>query len=134
MSALEAGLTNEAQHTVEEHDLASRWGSGLAEVLATPVLVAYCERCARLAVDPLLPEGRQTVGSFISLSHLAPTPAGAEVTVRAELTRVDGPRLRFDVEAWDAAEKIAEGEHERFVIDIGRFQRRVEEKAERLRG
>ncbi len=81
MPALEAGLTNETQHTVGDHDLASRWGSGLAEVLATPVLIAYCERCARLAVDPLLPEGQQTVGSSISLHHLAATPLGIQVTV-----------------------------------------------------
>jgi fluoroacetyl-CoA thioesterase len=127
----EPGLTNETTRLVEERHLANVWGSGLAPVLATPVLVAFCEECARLTVDPLLPEGQQTVGTQISVRHLAATPPGMQVTVRAELVEVDGRRLRFRVEAWDEAERIGEAEHERFVIDAERFQRRVVEKVQR---
>jgi len=129
---IQPGLSNETTHLVEERHLASVWGSGLAAVLATPVLVAFCEECARLAVDALLPAGQQTVGARIDIRHLAATPPGMTVTVRAELLEVDGRRLRFRVEAWDAVEKIGEAEHERFVIDAARFQQRLTEKV-RLR-
>jgi predicted thioesterase len=126
--SLQPGLAHEASYTVSEAHLASRWGSGLADVLATPALVAFCEACAVAAVDHLLPPGQQTVGTSITIKHLAPTPPGMAVTVKVELVEVDGRRLRFTVEAWDAVERVAEADHERFVIDTARFGARVSEK------
>lgn len=134
MTAIAPGLTNEIHHAVQDRHLASAWGSGLAAVLATPVMVAFFEECARLSVDPLLPAGRQTVGTGVQLRHLAATPPGMTVTVRAELVEVDGRRLRFHVEAWDDVERVAEGEHERFIIDVERFQQRVKDKERRVQG
>ncbi len=131
MEALQVGLRNETSHVVGSQHLASNWGSGLAQVLATPVLVAFCEECCRLTVDPLLPEGQQTVGSEINLKHLAATPPGMRVRIAAELIEVDGRRLRFRVQAWDDAEQICAAEHERFVIDVGRFRQRLETKQSR---
>lgn len=132
-SSIEPGLTNQIVRRVEEQHLANRWGSGLADVLATPVLVAFCEECARLAVDPLLPDGQQTVGTSIDIRHQAATPPGMHVTIRAELTRVAGRRLCFRIQAWDDAERVGDAQHERFIIDVARFQRRVAEKTQRLR-
>ncbi len=123
------GLTNEMVYLVEERHLACTWGSGLAAVLATPALVAFCEACSRLAVGPLLPEGQQTVGVWISVRHLAAPPPGMRVTVQAELIEVEGRRLRFSVEAWDEVERVGEAEHERFIVDVARFERRIQEKA-----
>ena len=130
MTAIEPGLTNETTRLVEERHLANVWGSGQAPVLATPALAAFCEECARLAVDALLPEGQQTVGTRINLRHLAATPPGMRVTLRAELLKVDGRRLFFRVEAHDEVERVGEDEHERFVIDAERFQQRVVGKAQ----
>lgn len=126
---LKPGLTHEIKHRVQKHHLASQWESGLAEVLATPMLVAFCEECARLTVEPHLSPGQQTVGTWVNLRHLAATPEGMQVTIRTELVKVEERRLHFRFEAWDELEKIGEGEHERFVIDVERFQRRVSEKA-----
>lgn len=133
MSAITPGLKYETSRRVEQRHLASQWGSGLAAVLATPVLVAFCEECARLGVDALLPNEQQTVGTRMSIRHLAATPPGMQVTIRAELHEVHGRRLRFHVEAWDEVERIGEAEHERFIVDVGRFQQRLAEKAERAR-
>jgi predicted thioesterase len=93
------------------------------------MLVAFCEECARLTVEPHLSPGQQTVGTWVNLRHLAATPEGMQVTIRTELVKVEERRLHFRFEAWDELEKIGEGEHERFVIDVERFQRRVSEKA-----
>ena len=114
--------------------LASRHGSGLVDVLATPVLVAFCEQTAREAVDPLLPEGQTTVGGSIDLRHTAPTPPGLQVTVIARLVEIDGQRLRFEIEARDEIEPIGRARHERFVIDAERFEARVEEKIRAAEG
>ncbi len=126
---IEPGLSHEKTWIVRPEHLASRYGSGLVDVLATPVLVGFCEECCRQAVEPLLAKGEKTVGTSISLRHLAATPPGMRVSVRASLEEVDKRRLRFRVEAWDEVEKVAEAEHERFIIDSDRFLRRVAEKA-----
>jgi predicted thioesterase len=130
---IKPGLTNEMTWRVERKHLASAYGSGLVDVLATPVLVGLCEECARKAVDPLLPEGQKTVGTSISLRHLAATPPGMHVTVKAELIAVDKRRLTFCIEAWDEQERVGKAEHERFIIDIDRFEHRVAEKANRFK-
>ena len=127
-AVIRVGLTNEKQWLVEERHLASNWGSGLARVLATPVLVAFCEECSRTAVDPLLPEGQKTVGTWVNVRHLAATPPGMNVRARAELIEVDGRRLRFRIEIQDDLERVGEAEHERFVIDVDRFERRITDK------
>jgi predicted thioesterase len=134
MSLIEPGLTNTTSKCVETNHLATAWGSGSAAVLATPALVAFCEECARLAIDPLLPDGQQTVGTWISVRHLAATPPGMDVAVQAELKEVDGRRLRFHIEAWDPIEQVADAEHERFIIDVERFTKRVTEKANHVQG
>ena len=122
------GITNSKQWVVSSQHLASTWGSGLADVLATPVLVGFCEEVARQSVDRLLPPGQQTVGTKVIIDHLAATPCGMKVFVRSTLTEVDGRRLVFSIEATDEQERVARGEHHRFVIDEDRFAARVAEK------
>ena len=71
----------------------------------------------------------QTVGTHVDLSHTAATPPGFTVRVRVRLTEVDGRRLVFAVEGDDGADTITRGTHERFVIDVEKFNRRIEAKA-----
>lgn len=128
MTALRPGIANETTCNVEQRHLAPKWGSGLAPVLGTPALVAFCEECARLSVDPLLQEGQQTVGTRIDVRHIAATPAGLTVTVRAELVAVEDRRLTFKIEARDDVETIGEAKHERYIVDLDRFVARAREK------
>jgi predicted thioesterase len=91
-------------------------------------MVRLMEQAGVAAVDHLLPEGRRTVGVALEVKHLAATPVGMTVTARAELVAVEGRRLAFRVEAFDEVEKVGEGTHERYVVDVARFQQRVAEK------
>lgn len=129
---IKPGLINEKTWLVESKYLASAFGSGLVDVLATPVLVGFCEECARLMVEPLLTEGQKTVGMSINLHHLAATPPGMHVTVRAKLAEVDKRRLLFRIKVWDEQERVGEAEHERFIIDADRFEKRIKEKARKI--
>jgi len=126
---IEIGLTNEQVFEVRSGHLASAFGSGLVDALATPVLIGFCEECARTAVEGLLPAGQKTVGTSIFLEHLAPTPTGMKVTVTAELIESEGRRLKFAIEARDELEPIGRGTHERFIIDSDRFEQRLARKA-----
>ena len=132
--ALEPGLVNEISMTVEMSDTArTSGGESLPAVLSTPRLISFMERTAHYAILPFLAEGQTSVGTLVNIRHLGATPVGMEVRFRAELVEVDRRRLLFKVEAWDAAEKVGEGEHERFIIDQGRFSERLAQKQAMLK-
>jgi predicted thioesterase len=127
-SAIVPGLRGEKRLTVENEHTARHWGSGKVDVLATPQMVRMMEEAAVAAVDHLLPEGYHTVGTVVNIRHLAPTPMGMQAVARAEVTAVDGHRVCFQVEAHDGSDKIGDGTHERFIIELDRFRSRVEKK------
>mgnify|MGYP001079603096 CR=1 FL=1 len=125
---IKLGIEGEVEWIVEERHLASFWGEGLANAFGTPMLVALCEEASRVAVEKFLKEGQKTVGSWISLRHLAPTPLGAKVKAKATLVGIEGKKLTFKVEAWDEWEKIGEADHERVIVSSDAFQGRIEKK------
>lgn len=125
---IQPGLVGEREMKVEVENTAKHLGSGNVSVLATPEMVRLMEGAAVRAVDHLLPDGYRTVGVRVDVRHLAATPLGMTVRARAKLVAVDGRRLTFQVEAFDEAEKIGEGIHERMIIDMSKFKQRVEAK------
>jgi predicted thioesterase len=133
--ALEPGLVHEMEITVTESETArASGGETLPPVFSTPRLISYLERTAHFAALPYLAAGQTTVGTLVNIRHLGATPVGMQVRFRAELVEVDRRRLRFKVEAWDAVEKIGEGEHERFIIDVDRFTERLAQKQALVEG
>ncbi|MFC2095184.1 thioesterase family protein [Candidatus Bipolaricaulota bacterium] len=129
---VEVGTTHEMTWTVAKEHLASAFGSGLVDVLATPVLVGFCEEASRHMIEPHLPEGQKTVGTAISLSHTAATPLGMKVSIRATLTSIEGRKLTFEVECEDDIEPIGRCSHARFIIDAARFEAGIADKAAKL--
>jgi len=125
----ELGSTNKLTWIVSSEHLASAFGSGLVDVLATPVLVGFCEEAARAMIDPELPDGQKTVGTMISLSHTAATPPRMKVTIRATLVAIEGRKLTFDIACADEIEPIGHCQHTRFIIDSERFEAGVTDKA-----
>lgn len=103
-------------------------GNEKARVLATPWLVGYLEYVSRDLVKAYLLDGEDTVGTHVNVRHLAPTPMGMEARFVAEIKAVNGRRVSFSVEAFDDREKIAEGTHERAIIDVARFAGKVQSK------
>ena len=105
--------------------------AAMPEVFATGFMVGLVEWACIDAIAPHLDEGEMSLGVHVDLSHDAATPPGMEVVARVRLEAVDGRRLRFSVEAHDAADRICAGHHERFVVDRARFEAGVARKAER---
>ena len=127
--SIEPGLVGELTHQVAMEDTAAvSWGERLPPVLSTPRIIGWMETAAHNALIKNLDSTQTSVGVAINVRHLAATPVGMEVRIRAELLEVKGRRLRFRVEAWDPVEKIAEGEIERAVIDWAAFTDRVNKK------
>jgi fluoroacetyl-CoA thioesterase len=133
MSEISIGLVGKASELVTPEATASHWGSGMVAGFSTPALIALMENAAFNATKDLLPDGQTTVGVEVNIKHLAATPVAMRVRARAELTRVEGRKLFFNVEAWDEVEKIGAGTHVRFVVDVARFDQRMKEKSARPR-
>jgi len=125
---LHIGLTGHAEVVVGEEHTAPHVGSGHVHVLATPVMVNLMEAAALQAVDGLLPPGFQTVGTRLAIGHFAATPVGMRVTARAEVLGIEGRTITFRLAAEDEREPIGDGTHERIVIDVARFDQRVQRK------
>lgn len=101
----------------------------MPDVFATGFLVGLMEATCQLAIKPYLDWPReQSVGTHVDFSHLAATPPGLTITVDAEVTEVDGRRVRFLARAHDGVDLISEGRHERVVIDAAKFNARVAAK------
>lgn len=131
--ALPTGAEGVAELIVGPEHTAPHVGSGKIAVLATPVMVNLMEAAALAAVEAHLPEGYQTLGIRLDVSHIAATPIGMHVRARAELTKTDGRQLSFRVVAEDEAEIIGEGSHERVIVNVERFDQRVQQKAAKRR-
>jgi predicted thioesterase len=125
---VQEGQTFEKTITVGEHQAARHLLAEGLGVFSTPELIRFIEMCALEGVRPSLEEGRDTVGTWVDVRHLAPTPVGMQVTARTTVIQADGRRLRFRVEVHDELEKIAEGMHERFIVDRDKQRTRVEQK------
>ncbi len=129
---IQTGAYLEEEYLVEEKNLATHVGSGSARVLATPWLIGFMERTSHRLLARCLPQGFSSVGTVVNIRHLAPTPLGSTVRVRAEVMGIEGSLVNLKVQAWDEQELAGEGAHQRFVIDEARFLKRVNAKRETL--
>ena len=116
---LDATLT----FTVTDADTAEAVGSGSLPVLGTPRLLAWCEAATCAAIEPALAEGSTSVGTRVSLEHLAASPVGAEIEVAATAAYVEGRLHRFTVGARHTGDGklVGSGEITRVVVDADRF-------------
>ena len=125
---LHPGLEGSVEIVVGEEHTAPSIGSGKVRVLATPVMINLIEAAALAAVEHLLPAGYQSLGTHLDVRHIAATPVGMRVTATAEVTRVDGRTVDFRVEARDEKDLIGDGTHQRVVVNVSKFDQRVQRK------
>lgn len=134
MEGLKVGSVYRERMVVQPGQAASLPMPGLPEVLATASLVSFLHLAAAKAVAPYLKQGQFTVGTKITLEQLASTPVGMEVKALLKLERLEGRRIGFLLEAYDEFEKICKGTHERYIIDIEWFRKRIENKLRLKKG
>jgi predicted thioesterase len=128
---IKAGLIGSAELVVGEEHTAPRIGSGKVHVLATPVMINLIEAAALAAVEHLLPEGYQSLGTHLDVHHVAATPVGMRVRATAEIVRTENRTVFFRVEARDVQDLIGHGSHERVIVNVAKFDQRVESKRRR---
>ncbi len=110
---------------VEERHTAAHVGSGTVRVLATPWMIAFMEINARKLLDEHLPEGYSSVGVLVNVRHLSPSRLGSTVLAKANIEGIEKNTVTLAVEVWEGETLIGKGTHERVVIEVERFLRRV---------
>ena len=128
MESLRIGLRGHAEFTVRAEDSAKAFRSGSLDVPATPVLIAAAEETCADLVQPLLADGMGTVGTQVSIRHLAPSPIGMKYWCDAEVTAVGDRVICFGIVLYDEKDKIGEGTHERVIINEERFFSKAQKK------
>jgi fluoroacetyl-CoA thioesterase len=122
------GLAGSAELVVGEEHTAPSIGSGKVRVLATPVMINLIEAAALAAVEHLLPEGYQSLGTHLDVRHIAATPVGMKLRATAVVEGFSERTISFKVEARDEIELIGDGVHERVVVNVAKFDLRVQKK------
>jgi fluoroacetyl-CoA thioesterase len=128
LSKLSIGLKGSAEILVLEDQTAPRVGSGRVRVLATPVMINMMEAAALDAIENLLPPGHQSLGTHLDVGHYAATPVGMTLHATAEVTKIEGRNITFRVEAFDDRERVGDGTHTRVVVNVERFDARIQRK------
>src|ERR671922_1641687 len=131
--SVKIGATKERRITVDSNQTTSFLWEG-ENVLSTPSMIAEMEETCRLLLkEQAIPDSEwDSVGTIVDIKHLAATPVGAEVFLKAMVLSVDGRRVMFEVEARDKLERVGEGRHERFIISVPRFRAKFNEKQKQL--
>src|ERR1700758_5121478 len=130
MRTIPVGAKGSATLIVAPEHLANQFKDAmLPPVFATPMMIMAMENAALNAIRAYLEPGESAVGTAVDVRHLAATPVGHDVTAEAEVTRVDGRRVEFNVTARDEKEEIGRGTHERMVVDLRRLDQRLSAKS-----
>ena len=127
-SSLKPGITHNIKLIVENHMGTHFLPNSSTPVYATPFMIYQMEDTCLHLLEPHLDVNEQSVGTLVNIKHIAPTPVGSKVISKAILTNVIKNRCIFNVESFDDYEKIGEGVHERTIIDVNRFDKRVTAK------
>jgi predicted thioesterase len=85
-------------------------------VYSTWSVVKHMEECSRKLLLPYLEPHEDAVGYAVEVVHLAPTPVGMRVHLRATVEAVEDRRVRCRVEASNARGKVAEGAHVQVIV------------------
>ena len=113
---IEPGNAATIEFTTDEPATAIALGSGDLPVLGTPKVVALIEEVSVAAIAGLISDTETTVGSHVEIDHLAPTPVGATVVVKASVVAVNGRRVSFVATVFEHDSVVARATHVRFVV------------------
>ena len=73
---VDIGRTYQSQTRVEEWMTAEKAGNKGVDVLSTPMLLQLIEEAAVACLGPILSADEVSLGAYVELTHLAPTPVG----------------------------------------------------------
>jgi len=97
-------------------------------VYATPRMVSDVEYTCRDFLLQHLDPGEDSVGTHVSIDHLAATPMGLKVTIEAQVAEIDRRKVVFSFSVKDPIEEVGRGRHVRFVVETAKTRERLAAK------
>lgn len=103
-------------------------------VYATPAMLNDMEHLSRDLLQEHLDAGEDSVGTRADIQHLAATPEGLWVELRATVRAIDRRAVTFEIIARDAVDEIGRCTHHRFVVDTAKTKARLQAKIAKAGG
>lgn len=125
---IKIGQTAELTTVVDTTNTANAVKSGLLDVFATPMMIALMENAADDCISQNLQADESTVGVIVNIKHFRASGLGKEIKAQAEVVEVNKNKVKFKVVAYDNDGEIGKGEHQRAIINIPKFLKRLEDK------
>ncbi len=97
-------------------------------VYATPQMMSDVEYAIREFLLGYLDPGEDTVGTHVTIDHLAATPLGMRVTIEFTVTNVEGRSVRTAFNVRDGIDECGSGAHVRFVVEVEKTRQRLAKK------
>jgi len=126
-TTLKAGLSARRELVVDEERCIGFMGKEGA-VYATPRMVSDVEYPCRDYLLQHLDEGEDSVGTHVSIDHLAATPMGLKASVEIRIAEVDRRKVTFEFTVHDPVEQVGRGKHVRFVVEKAKTAERLAAK------
>lgn len=126
--SFQAGMFIEKKIETKPEMAASRFHENSPRVLSSPSLITFMQTTCADLMAPFLDPAEMVVSVRMEMNHLASTPIGSTITVRAEIDRIEGNKVYFKIDAYDDVEKIASGYNDMFIINEERFERGIRRK------
>lgn len=119
------GVKHDLEIEVDENLSAKHFGSGQVDVFATPAMIALMEKTAMESILEYLPDGYTTVGTEVNMKHLKATALGRKVSTHSYLKTIQGPKVFFELHAFDEKGMIGIGTHTRVIVEQKTFMEKL---------
>jgi len=129
--SLVAGISTTAKIVVDRDRTIGFMGDE-GRVYATPWMVRDIEHTARDWLIEHLDEDEDTVGTHVSVDHIAATVEGDSVEVTITVDEVNGRAILMSAHVKDSLEDVGLGKHNRFVVDKSKTFERLEAKRAKI--
>lgn len=113
---MEVGQKASITATVTPEMFAQFEGNVVHPAYSTVSMVYHMEWAARQIILPYLEDLEEGIGGAVTAKHLAPTPAGEQITVTATLTELKGKSVITDVEVYNSKSLVGKGEVTQFIL------------------
>ena len=129
--SLVAGISTTAKILVDRDRTIGFMGDE-GRVYATPWMVRDIEHTARDWLIEHLDEDEDTVGTHVSVDHIAATVEDDSVEVTITVEEVNGRAVSMSAHVKDSLEDVGIGKHNRFVVDKSKTFERLETKRAKI--
>ena len=126
-TSLQKGLSHKKTLKVDEARCIGFMGKE-GMVYATPRMVSDVEYACRDFLLEHLDPGEDSVGTHVSIDHLAATPLGLEVQIEINVSEIDRRKVTFAFVVKDPVEEVGRGTHVRFVVETAKTRERLAAK------